>query len=84
MKSNHGECSCACNDNSDCVAFAFRDDNKICYFYVDVSELNEINTDRNCNTYIKNSHGNDSMYHFQFGTFQFKLECMFSLQKIEN
>ena len=60
-RSNHGECSCACNEDSDCVAFAFRDDTKKCYFYVDVSDLNEKVTDPNCNTYIKNGKGNNSM-----------------------
>ena len=59
--SHHRECSCACNEDGDCVAFGFRDDNNQCYFYVDVSDLNEIVTDPDCNIYIKNSPGNNSL-----------------------
>ena len=59
VMSDHGQCACACNDNRDCVACGFRDDNKKCYFYVDVSDLNEKVTDPAANIYIKKSRSNN-------------------------
>ena len=59
VMSDHGQCACACNDNKDCVACGFRDDDKKCYFYIDVSDLNEKVTDPAANIYIKKSRGNN-------------------------
>ena len=59
--SSAGKCACACNEKMDCVAFGFRDDNQKCYFYVDVSDLNEETPDSKANNYIKNSPGIDSL-----------------------
>ena len=61
IMSTAGDCACACNENLDCVAFGFRDDNYKCYFYVDLSDLKEEVSDANCNNYIKNSTGNNSL-----------------------
>ena len=59
VMSDQGQCACACNDNSDCVACGFRDDDKKCYFYVDVSDLNEKVPDPKVNIYIKKRRGNN-------------------------
>mgnify|MGYP001444653294 CR=1 FL=1 len=59
--SSASKCACACNEKVDCVAFGFRDDNHICYFYMDVSDLKEEVIDANCNLYIKKIPGNNSI-----------------------
>ena len=60
--SSKSQCACACDENTDCVVFGFRDDNQKCYFYVDVSDLKEQVADANCNNYIKNNPGKDSSF----------------------
>ena len=64
--SSAGDCACACNENLDCVAFGFRDDNQKCYFYVDVSDLKEETPDAMANNYIKNSPGINSLLVYTF------------------
>ena len=59
--SNASKCACACDEKVDCVAFGFRNDNQKCYIYVDVSDLKEQVADANCNNYIKNNPGNNSL-----------------------
>ena len=59
--SSASKCACACDENIDCVAFGFRDDNQKCYFYVDVSDLKEQVVDVAANNYIKNIPGNNSL-----------------------
>ena len=59
--SSASKCACACDENIDCVAFGFRDDNQKCYFYVDVSDLKVQVVDVAANNYIKNIPGNNSL-----------------------
>ena len=59
--SSASKCACACDENIDCVAFGFRDDNQKCYFYVDVSDLKEQVVDVAANNYIKNIPGNNCL-----------------------
>ena len=55
---SHGDCACACNEAIDCVAIGLREDSQKCFFYVDVSDLNENVADPKANIYAKNSLGN--------------------------
>ena len=59
--SNKSQCACACDENTDCVVFGFRDDNQKCYFYLKGSDLQEQVVDANVNNYMKNIPGSNSL-----------------------
>ena len=64
--SNKSQCACACDENTDCVVFGFRDDNQKCYFYLKGSDLQEQVVDANVNNYMKNIPGSNSLLMYTF------------------